>query len=161
MAAYNTSEGLLDVSIMNAEHMNSNFSDVAVMLSNRYLPMEVITRLKSLWETTKVVAGEVIQVGRIIIMKILAFIAKYPNMAIGFAIGAAIGALTGMIPFIGVLLQPIVAVLAVASGVIIGAQMDRGLDAGVTMDGAISAAKAFFELFAEIFMSLKEHWKSA
>jgi len=161
MKKLTTPEGLLEVSIMNAEYTNSDFNDVTVELATKNLPMEVITRLKALWGKTKIVAGEVIQIGKIIIMKILSFISDNPNMAIGIAIGAAIGALIGMIPFIGPLLQPIVTVLAVAAGVVIGGQMDRGEKTGLSMEGAIRSARTFFEFFAEIFVSIKEYWKTA
>ena len=39
----------------------------------RGVPPEIVTRLEDLWKATKVIAGEVINVGRIIVIKILEF----------------------------------------------------------------------------------------
>jgi hypothetical protein len=158
---------LLDLVLLNARTYDFDRLDMVVRLVNGGLPQELITRMEALWNETKYVAGEVIHVGKIIMMKIWEFVEANPNMAIGIAIGAAVGALVNMIPFFGPLLAPIVAVLSAVIGGIAGHRIDKrnkGLPVGNGIVGiaedVITMAKEFFKLFAEIFFVLREHFSS-
>jgi len=152
----------LEVSMLHADANTFNFSEIAVDLATRKLPLEVVTRLQSLWDTTKIIAGEVITTGRIIVLKIWEFIKENTNMAIGVVIGAAIGALVGLIPFIGPLLAPIAMAIGATVGGLTGGRMDdiaKGVNVTNTMfEDLISAAKKFYALLAEIFNALKENY---
>mgnify|MGYP006981145414 CR=1 FL=1 len=152
----------LEISMLHAESNVFNFSEIAADLATRKLPLEAVTRLQGLWDTSKIIAGEVITTGRIIVIKIWEFIKANPNMAIGMVIGAAIGALVGLIPFIGAWLAPIAMAIGATVGGLTGGRMDdiaSGIAVTNTMfEDLISAAKKFYALLAEIFNALKDNY---
>lgn len=145
---------------LNAEAESIKSSDFYVWLDSSGLPPEVSIRLKELIEKTKEIAGHVISVGRIILMKIIEFVKAHPNFFIGAAIGAAIGYLAHLIPLIGNLLAAITVPLGIFIGAFYGHAMDKreqGKTAsandvllGIPQD-IIEIAKDFFKLLAEIF----------
>jgi len=145
---------------LNAEAESIKSSDFYAWLDNSGLPPEVSIRLKDLIEKTKEIAGHVISVGRIILMKILEFVKAHPNFFIGAAVGAAIGSLAHLVPFIGNLLATITVPLGIFIGAFYGHTMDKreqGKTAipndvllGIPQD-IIEIAKDFFKLLAEIF----------
>ena len=122
--------GALELSIMNAETESRSFQDILVELLNKSVPAEIVTRLEELWDVTKRVAGEVMRVGRIIVLKIVDFVRANPNLAAGMAIGAAVGALVGLVPWIGPLLQPIAMAIGAVTGAALGNRMDNNLSVG-------------------------------
>lgn len=150
----------LKLTSLNAEAESIKSSDFYVWLDNSGLPPEVSIRLKDLVEKTKEIAGRVISVGRIILMKIIEFVKAHPNFFIGAAIGAAIGSLAHLVPFIGSLLAAITVPLGIFVGAFYGHTMDKreqGKAAspndvllGIPQD-IIEIAKDFFMLLAEIF----------
>jgi hypothetical protein len=145
---------------LNAESESIKSSDFYIWLDNAGLPPEVSIRLKELVEKTKEIAGRVISVGRIILMKIIEFVKAHPNFFIGAAIGAAIGSLAHLVPFIGNLLAAITVPLGIFIGAFYGHKMDKreqGIEPspndvlmGIPQD-IIEIAKDFFKLLAEIF----------
>lgn len=149
---------MLELSIMNAESASMDFTSILVDLANRNIPMEIITRLEELWTKTKIIAGEIVHIGRIIVEKILTFIQDNPNMAIGLAIGGCLGVLTSMIPFIGPLLAPLVTAVGVAWGIYVGRTLDSEGSNGSPMAIAIEAARLFLNLFIDIFDALRDYW---
>lgn len=149
---------LLELSILNAETHSSSFSDMAVVALNRGIPPEIITRLKNLWDETKIVAGETIQIGKIIVSKIISYIQKNQRLAIGIAIGIALGALVSMIPLIGGLLAPLATIVAASYGALTGYQLDKGKKADTAMSKAIEIAHEFFALFADILSAVEAFW---
>lgn len=94
-------QGLFELTLLNAEMSREQFDDFIVMGLNRAIPAEIITRLQSLWDFTKEIAGEVVVIGKIIVQKIIEFVKANPKLAIGLALGAAVGALIASIPFLG------------------------------------------------------------
>ena len=100
-------EGMLELSMINAEVKERDFTETIVELLNRNIPTEIVTRLKELWEATKTLAGEVIRIGKIIVHKIIDFVRANPNLTVGLALGAAVSSLVGMVPFIGASIQPL------------------------------------------------------
>ena len=114
----------------------------------RGVPPEVVTRLEELWKATKLIAGEVINVGRIIVIKILEFANENQKLAIGVALGAAVGALTALIPFIG----PIIAPFATVIVAVYGGTIASG-------DGIFTIANKFFKLLADIINVTVDYWK--
>jgi ElaB/YqjD/DUF883 family membrane-anchored ribosome-binding protein len=151
-------EGALELSILSAQTTSHSFDEVLTEMLNKGVPAEVLTRMEQLWETTKEIAGEVIQIGKIIVIKILEFVKEHPGLAIGIAVGAAIGALVGLVPFIGPLLQP----LGIAVGAMVGGLSGIGLDSSdeVTspVRAAIIIAREFFKFFASILNSVRDYW---
>jgi len=152
----NNGQALLELTIMNTQHKNATFEDAAINALNFGIPPEIVTRLQALWSNTKVIAGEMIQIGKIIVMKILDFIKAHPSMAIGIAIGAVIGAFTAMIPLLGPLLAPLVTTVAVIYGAIKGSRMDSGNATNDLMSEAIELAKIFIALIVDIFAAINE-----
>lgn len=144
--------------ILNAEAETISSGDIYAWLRDSGLPSEAAIRLKNLLDVTREVGGRIINVGKIILIKLIEFVKAHPNLAIGIALGAAIGALVSMVPFLGPLLAPI----AVLIGVTLSALAGHGLDkansgqlenAGLLAIGQdlIEIAKAFFALLIDIF----------
>lgn len=153
------SEAKLKLSILNSNAIELDRIDTVAQLTNMGLPQEVITRIEELWEKTKIVGGQVIHIGKVILAEIMKFIKENQNLAVGMAIGAAIGALTNLIPFIGPLLAPLVAAVSIFVGGIIGHGLDESRDprdgfVGISQE-LIIFAKKFFELFADIINALQ------
>lgn len=152
-------EGLFELTLLNAEKQEANFEDVVIAGMRRGIPPEIITRLKDLWETTKNVAGEIVAIGKIIVLAILDFLKANLKMAIGIALGAAISSLILAIPFIGPLLAPLAVSLSAAYGGGVGAALEGGLnDPASPLTAAIALADRFFELLIQIFQAVGNYW---
>jgi hypothetical protein len=153
-------QALLELTLMNAEDAQLEFDDVFVAGVKSGLPPELLTRLQELWEQTKVVAGEVIAIGKVIVARIMAFLKAHPNLTVGAALGAAVGFLVGAIPFIGPLLQPLAMVLGSLYFGGAGAVLDSGGRSHSPLDAAIGLARAFFELFVAIMNGVADYWNA-
>ncbi len=151
----------LDLILLNAEVGSVASSDLYIWLRESGLPSEVAIRLKSLIDTTKKVADQVINIGKIILIKIIEFVKEHPNLATGIAVGVALGVIASMVPFLGSILSPIAIALGVSVGAIVGHRMDKtdkenavntdlNLTTTVTQD-IIEIARYFFELLIDIF----------
>jgi hypothetical protein len=147
----NTEQALLEVSMLNAEVSSQSFEDVVVEGISGGIPPEVLTRMKDIWGNTKEIAGEVIEIGKIIIMKIIEFLKAHPKLAASLAIGAAVYLLTHAIPFIGPLLAPL---LAAASAI-------YAFGSVTSLDETINMAKKFFQLLVDIFNTVASRWALA
>ncbi|MCA9232853.1 MAG: hypothetical protein KDA57_19545 [Planctomycetales bacterium] len=154
-------EGMLELTILNAETKGKTFSETVADLLDKGLPPELVTRLQELWGFTKWLAGEIVNIGKIIIEKITGFVRANPNLAVGIAIGAAVGSLVGMVPFLGPILQPVAMVLGVVIGGATGARMDKGQHPGGLFEIAIALARTFLESLAIIFVAVKRYWQEA
>lgn len=150
---------LLEVSMLNAEYMKKDSTDLTVQCLNMGMPAELVTRMEQVWATTKEIAGEIVQVGKIIVGKILEFIKANQNLSIGVAIGAAVSVVVGLIPFVGPLIAPLVAYVTVPTGAVVGTKLD-GADRNVdSIPAAVfDTAKSFFKLIADIFTALKSYF---
>ena len=146
-----TELALLELTLLNAESSGQNFDDVVLEGLRQGIAPEVLTRMKALWEQTKEIAGEMIAVGKIIVMKIIEFFKAHPELVASLAIGAAVYLLAHAIPVIGPLLAPLLA--AVTAIYAFGKQ--------VTFDEAIDTAKDFFALIVGIFNAVAIRWSSA
>lgn len=151
-------QGLFELTLMNGETSDSSFDSVVVDAIDLGLPPEIITRLKELWEKVKVVAGEIIAVGKIIVQKIFEFLKENPKLTIGLAIGAAVGVLISGIPIIGPLLEPIATVVSTLYGAGVGASVEKGDYSGSIYAAAIELATKFFELLRSIFTAVLQYW---
>ncbi|MGA1265374.1 MAG: hypothetical protein ACO331_15960 [Prochlorothrix sp.] len=120
------------------------------------LPKEVATRIHDLLSKTAYVAGKTLNIGKIIVLKILEFIKAHPflvtGLGIGATVGAAIAALITGIPFIGPLLAPIAAALGLTitvAGAVIGHSLDKALPG--FGQSVVEIAQSFFKLITEVF----------
>jgi hypothetical protein len=154
IASITEEEGLFELTLLNAETLNKQFDDVVVMGLSLGIPLEIITRLQSLWVATKSIAGEIVEIGKIIVQKIFDFIKANPALTLGLAIGAAVGVLVAGIPFLGPLLAPLIASLSMLYGAAVGVSIDSGSNSSDPMHLAIELAKKFFELLKEIFLAV-------
>lgn len=148
----------LELAILSSEAEAMSSSDFYAWLKGRGMPDEVAIRLKAIAEITAIVGNRVINVGKMILIKIMEFVMAHPNMAVGIAIGAAFGALVSLIPWIGPVLAPIAALIGVAVFGLGGHRSDKAKD-GVPQNSGLIAigqdlieiAKAFLKLFFDIF----------
>jgi hypothetical protein len=150
-ATLNSEQSMLEFTLLNAETTGQSFDDVVLDGMQRGIPPEMLTRMKSLWEQTKQIGNEVIEVGKIIVMKIIEFLKANPKLAASLAIGAAVYLLAHAIPFIGPLLAPLLAAVAAiyAFGTL------------TSLDDVIKMAKEFFALIVSIFNAVANRWAAA
>ncbi len=147
----------LELFILSSEAEAMSSSDFYAWLKERGLPDEAAIRLKAVAEITAEVGKRVINVGKLILIKIMEFVKAHPNLAIRIAIGAAIGALVGAIPWIGPFLAPIATLVGVSVGALAGHRLDKA-DLGTLQNSGIFAigqdvieiATAFFKLLVDI-----------
>lgn len=150
-----------DIAIEKVENLETTYKNVdrskmRAWLVKKGLPIEVVTRLDDLWDDTKVIAGRVITVGKIIFCRILEFIKTYPHAAIGALIGAAVGALLNGVPLLGPWLAPISTSLGAVVGAVGGAQLDTGKG---DLQSVIIVAKDFFMMIIDIFNAIFNYKK--
>jgi hypothetical protein len=152
-------EGMFELSLLNAESSETKFDDVVLDAIERGIPPELVTRLRELWDTAKVIAGEVVAIGRIIVSHILDFLKRNPKLTWGLAVGAALTVLIGGVPLIGPLLQPLFVWVAPLYAAGVGAAMQKGDYSSSPVTAAIELANKFFELLAAIFRSVMSYWE--
>ena len=160
IAELSPEQGLFELSMLNAERTQNDFDDIMVEGLNRGIPPEILTRLKEIWEATEEIAGEIIAIGKIVVMEIINFLRANAAIAVGIAIGAAVSSLLLMIPFIGPLLFPLATLLTTTYGFGVGAAMQAGDVSGNPLSAAVALAYKFFDLFIRIMKSVTQYWKS-
>jgi ElaB/YqjD/DUF883 family membrane-anchored ribosome-binding protein len=150
----------LKLTLLNAEAESVSSNELYLWLIEQGLSSEAAIRLKNLVDVTQTVGERIINIGKIILMQIVEFVKKHPHLVMGIAIGAAIGILIGAVPFLGVYLAPIAAVVPMAVGAIAGHRLDK-MEQGKTVNTSddftviaqdiIEIAKEFFTLLIDIF----------
>ena len=80
----------LELALLSSEAETLSSSDFYAWLRDRGLPDEAAIRLKAVAEITAEIGQRIIQVGKMIIIRIMAFVRAHANLSIGIAIGAAI-----------------------------------------------------------------------
>ena len=143
---------------MESQAKQTTALDIFNELTSKGLSQEAVTALKELsLKTAKDIAGKTIEIGKIILVKILDFIKENP----GLAIGAAIGAISFFVPFIGAFIGPLGVALGAAIGGAIGNRMQNTKEGklnsgGLTgeIENAMDIAKKFFNLMKEIFLAI-------
>jgi len=151
-------EALLELSMINAETIDYDFTDAKVKFINFGIPPEIVTRFEVLWEHTKVIGGEAVAVGKIIVMQIYDFILANINIATGIALGAILAAIVSSVPFLGVLIGPLLSSCAIFYGAFKGAKLDAQTNDPVK--AIFKTAQSFILLFRNIFIALKEYWEA-
>ena len=159
IAVFSPEQGLFELSMLNAERAQNDFDDIMVEGLKRGIPAEILTRLKEIWDATQEIAGEVIAIGKIIVIEIINFLKANLTIAAGLVIGAAVSSLLLMIPFIGPLLHPLVTLLTTLYGAGVGAAMQKGDHSASPLTAAIALADKFFELFVIIMKAVSQYWK--
>lgn len=154
-------KGLFELTLLNAENKDAEFDDLFLNGLKRDIPAEIITRLYEIWMQTKVIAGEIIAVGKIIVKKIIDFLMANPKMTVGIAVGAALATLIAGIPFIGPILAPLSTTISILYGAGIGAAMQNGDHSLSAYSAGIELAHKFFEFLLIIFNSVVEYWKAS
>ena len=116
-------------------------------------------KMVTLFQQTKIIAGKLINIGRLVFAKIYQFIQDNPNLTLGTIIGAVFGSFLGMMPLIGDVLSLISPFLGAAIGGYIdyvnkgGRELDSTLQQVIA--GATHTTKEFFKLLVEIFKALR------
>ncbi len=154
-------QGAFELTLLNAEHAKAQFDDVLVEGLALGIPAEIMTRLELIWGTTKLIAGEVVAIGKIIVTQIVAFLRANPGIAIGVALGAAVGVLTAGIPFVGPLLAPLAASVSMFAGAAIGATFDAGAPSSDPLVAVVHLARKFFEVIQAIFLAIKDYYSAS
>lgn len=120
-------------------------------------------KMDTLFETTQIIGGKLVYIGRIVCAKLWDFICENPNMALGTLVGAIFGLFLSAVPLIG----GILALLSTYLGATIGSYIDQLQKGGTEVDGTLSkvlvgatnATKEFFKLIREILAALKNDFK--
>ena len=162
-SALEPKRALFELSILNAECSDREFEDVLLESLKRNIPPEIVTRLKDLWAQTKLIAGEVIAIGKIIVGKIVDFLLSNTHVMIGIALGAVLSSLILSIPILGFLLKPLAGTVSAISTMYwagVGASMQVGDNSLSPMSATIELAKKFFEMFSSIINGVTEYWNS-
>lgn len=116
-------------------------------------------KMVTLFQQTKIIAGKLINIGRIVFAKIYQFIQDNPNMTLGTIIGAVFGFFLAVVPLIGGILSLISPFLGASIGGYIdyvnkgGRELDSTLQQ--VLAGAAHTTKEFFKLLVEIFKALR------
>ncbi len=148
---------------------NANFNEakarnlISKVSSGLNLPdsvkVEFDRKMATLFQQTKIIAGKLVNIGRIIFAKLYQFITENPNMALGTIIGAVLGSFLGMVPLIGGILSIVATFLGAAIGGYLDLLNKGGREADTTLEkviaGAAHTTKEFFKLLKEIFIALK------
>ncbi len=152
----------LELALWQAEADMASSSDLYIRLTEIGIPSEVAIRLKELLELVKPIGEKLVSIGKIIVLKLIEFIEKHPNLATGIALGAAVSSLIASIPFLGPILAPIALPLGIAVGAIAGHRVDKAQ--GGKMNGdlglidiaqdVIEIARAFFQLFIDTLVTI-------
>ena len=155
-----TAQANFDLALLNAEAESFSSGDFYLWLRDKGVPSEVAIRLKNLVDVTVEISGRIVNIGKIILIRIVEFVKLHENLAVGIAIGAAIGVLVGMVPLLGNFLAPIAAAIGMSVGAIAGHRMDKFERGQVghpnervpeIASDVIEIAKDFFKLLIDIF----------
>lgn len=123
-------------------------------LNNSGIPKGVITRLEAIWDYSKKLGRKIIHIGRIIISKIVQFIFAHQNTFIGIAIAIALRVLLSSIPWLNVIIDPVLKLLGLyLAGK--GMQIDYGTDSMI--DAVYSFARDLWKTLAEILKILRNN----
>lgn len=150
----------IELALLSAEADAASSSDFYAWLHESGLPSEAALRLKGLVDFSLELGGRLVNIGKIVLIKIITFAKTHPNLTAGIAVGAAIGVLASMIPVLGPYLWPIATLAGVSLGAIAGHRMDNNFNGkerneepnliAITQD-VIEIARQFFQLIIEVF----------
>ena len=107
-------------------------------------PPEIVYRLAGLCRFTRRVGRRLVAVGKIILLKIVEFLARHPGLCIGAAIGAALTMFAAQVPFLGPIIWPIAGIILIPFGMGVGHAIDTGRIDDPLLTNVIRAAREFF-----------------
>jgi len=108
----NNTEAISRLKSLNEQTIGLSFHEFLLDGVQRKIPVEILTRMEDLWDTTQRIGKEIIAIGKIIVMKIFDFLKANPKLAAGMAVGVIVYFLSNTIPLIGPFLAPILATIA-------------------------------------------------
>jgi hypothetical protein len=149
--ALESNQALLELTVLNADTLGVSFDEVVLEWLRRDIPPEILTRMKDLWETTKLVGNEVVEVGKIIVLKIVEFLKANPKLAASLALGTAVYVLTNAIPVLGPILAPLLAAITAIYALVTLA----------TFDDVVKMASDFFAMLIRMFNAVATRWSAA
>lgn len=145
-------QATLELSLWQADAEAMSSSDLYIWLRESGLPPEVAIRLKELGDLTAKVGEKVVNLGKIVLTKLIEFVKAHPNLAAGIALGAAVSVLIASIPFLGPILASIALPLGIVVGAVAGHRLDKGNGHSINGDtGFVSIAQDVIELTRDFF----------
>lgn len=144
-----------ELMLLNSESSSAAFDDVVIEAAKRGIPPEIVTRLKVLWDQTRRMGTELIEVGKIVVRKIVEFLKAHPGFTWGTVIGAALGCLVVSVPFLGTLLASLITAVGAWTGVAVDAKVSPTDPVAVLK----AAAEAFFALFASVIDAVAAYFR--
>ncbi|MGG6242542.1 hypothetical protein ACQ4N7_28355 [Nodosilinea sp. AN01ver1] len=141
------------------EAENTSSVDLYLKLQKLELPEEVASRLHGLLNHTHKIGKKVIQIGKIVLLRIIDFVEKnlflVAGIGVGVLIGGAVSSLIVSLPIIGAMLTPLAAILqitAVGSGIVLGHDIDKVLpNVGKSVS---EIAREFFHFLVDVFIAI-------
>ena len=165
-ATMTTGIAVKDLLIEEIRALKQTKNDVFEYFMKNNVSKTTIEYITKLWDYKKDIAGSMVSIGKIIVMKIIDFIKANPNIAFGTAMGAIagvmIGSFVGFLPFIGQILTTLSISGAILIGAMAGDRIDRA-NQGEYIDESMLAifgdtiliAKKFIMLFLDIILTIK------
>ena len=179
------SQARLKLTILNKHAEVKNNYELYSEMTNLGLPNEVIEVLSRVLKVTSKVAGKVIAIGKIIVIKLLEYVSKHPLQVAGlvvglsaaYALGVALHGLFALVPalakwkIIGGLLSKLVLLIAnLCQAVFVPIMIATPVVGSVTgeifdkkypevSESLQQIAKDFFELFAQIVNAIKDEFE--
>lgn len=162
-----TAQGKMELLILQAKAEQVNEADFISELVNKGLSGEIIAKLQILFSQVQYIGKQIINVGKIILMKLWEFIEENPllsiTIALGFALVALLSLMVGWIPGIGPMIVGILGLIIIPRGIYIGASLDKiwikiknGEQLGDSfIEETLEISKKFMTLLVEIFKSVK------
>ena len=139
---------MLEMTLLSAETTDTSFEDVVVESVSKGIPLEILTRLKDLWEKKQVIGDEIIYVGKIVVLKIVEFLKSHPKLTASLAISAAVYYLSHAIPYLGPVLAPVLAAIAGLASLVLTSSFDE----------CVQMARDFFATLVSIFNAVAGRW---
>jgi hypothetical protein len=156
---FTSARARLELTVLNAEAESVASSDLYAWLRESGLPSEAAIRLTHFVDTVQHIGGQLISIGKIVLLKIIEFCRAHPNLSAGVAVGAAVSAIVLLIPILGSYLAPIAFVLGVTIGAVAGHRLDQAArgeshkgksEFMIVTESLIEIAREFFALLSEI-----------
>lgn len=149
----------LQITLWNKQAEATSDDDLYIRIQQLGFSEEIVSRLHDLITKVQDIAGKVIRIGKMVLIKILDFVEEHFFLVAGIGIGAILGAaifgLMTSIPFIGPMLVPIAKIIGISfnvAGAVTGHQLDQVIpDVGKSLREIV---EAFFSFFAQILKAV-------
>lgn len=151
---------LFELTLVNAEASSTKFEDILVEGIKAGIPAEIMTRLEEFWDQVKIVAGHVVCVGKVVLLKIFEFIKANPQLSVGLAFGAAVGFVaSSAIPILGAAIAPLATLAGALYGAGVAQAREQGDHSGSIPGAAIALAQAFLRMLVSILDGVTQYVK--